>query len=47
MFEHHTMRWISWLAEDVSAILEGLRFVESVGLNFPNLKQQYVDSESS
>jgi len=41
------MRWISWQAEDVSATLGGLRFVESVGLNIPNLIQQYVDSESS
>jgi len=41
------MRCISWLAEDVSAALEGLCFVESVGLNIPNLKQQYVDSEAS
>jgi hypothetical protein len=41
------MRWISWLAEDVSATLEEFCFVESVGLNIPNLKQQYVDSESS
>ena len=38
---------VDFLTEDVSATLEGPRFVESVGLNIPNVKQQYVDSEPS